>query len=88
MTKKEILKIMKDSGYDTPEEVYGDFMTIIATAMRNGEDVVLDGIGKLLFTESKARDGRNPKTGEKIRISAKKGYKLKLGGKFKTELNS
>jgi DNA-binding protein HU-beta len=39
---------------------------------------VLPGIGRLVRQERKARIGRNPATGEKIKIAAKKVVKFRL----------
>lgn len=38
----------------------------------------IPGIGKLVLVQRKARDGRNPQTGEKIRIPAKKVVKFRV----------
>jgi len=39
---------------------------------------VLPGIGRLVRQERKARIGRNPATGEKIKIAAKKVVKFRV----------
>ena len=44
---------------------------------------VLPGIGRLKKVERKARLGRNPATGEKIKIAAKKVVKLALAKALK-----
>lgn len=44
---------------------------------RNGQ-FTIPGIGKLVKSERKARWGRNPATGEKIRIKAKKVVKFRV----------
>ena len=44
---------------------------------------VLPGIGRLKKVERKARLGRNPATGEKIKIAAKKVVKLTLAKALK-----
>jgi len=87
MNKKDLIAKIKEQGYDSAGEVYADLMLVIREAIVAGEEVVLDGIGKLVPTQSSARDGRNPKTGEAIKISAKKGVKLKVGSPMKKMLN-
>ena len=42
----------------------------IQTAMVRGEKVDVSGFGSFYVRKQAARDGRNPKTGEKIRIAA------------------
>lgn len=39
---------------------------------------VIPGIGKLVLVHRKARIGRNPQTGEKIKIAAKKVVKFRV----------
>ena len=39
---------------------------------------VLPGIGRLVRVDRKAREGRNPATGEKIKIAAKKVVKFRV----------
>jgi DNA-binding protein HU-beta len=49
---------------------------------RNGE-FVLPGFGKLVKAERKAREGRNPATGETIKIPAKTTLKFRIGKAMK-----
>ena len=44
---------------------------------RNGE-FVLPGFGKLVLSQRKAREGRNPQTGETIQIPAKTTLKFRV----------
>ena len=48
----------------------------------NGE-FVLPGFGKLVRSERKAREGRNPATGETIQIPAKTTLKFRVGKAMK-----
>ena len=43
----------------------------IAKALKKKEDVTLMGFGTFAVKKRKARTGRNPQTGEKLKISAK-----------------
>jgi len=51
--------------------------TAIAEVKKNGV-FVLPGIGRLVRVERKARMGRNPATGEAIKIPAKKVVKFRV----------
>jgi len=61
----------------------------IKTALQKGDRVALTPFGSFVVRSRKAREGRNPKTGEKIKIAARKvpafvaGKSLKeaVGGK-------
>ena len=45
---------------------------VAAATLKEGEEVVLPGLGKLVVKTRAAREGRNPKTGETIQIPAKR----------------
>lgn len=52
---------------------------IASMAYKNAADsFVLPGIGKLVLVDRKARQGRNPATGETIQIAAKKVVKFRV----------
>jgi DNA-binding protein HU-beta len=52
--------------------------------MKIGDKVTLVGFGTFSVSERAAREGRNPQTGEKITIPAKKVVKFKLGSKLES----
>lgn len=55
----------------------------IGKALKKGQSVTLIGLGTFKVTKRKARTGRNPRTGEKIRIKASKVPKFKAGAGLK-----
>lgn len=59
----------------------------IAGALKNGDQVVLVGFGTFAVKERSARMGRNPKTGEEIKIAASKVPGFKAGKALKDALN-
>jgi len=58
------------------KEVYESFTSMIQSALKKGYKIPLPGLGKMQVRHSKARMGRNPQTGEAIRISARKRVKM------------
>lgn len=60
----------------------------IADAVREGEEVSIFGFGKFRVAERGARKGRNPKTGEPIKIGASKRLKFEPARAMKTALNT
>lgn len=65
------------------KEIFDEMATLaIAEVKRNGE-FVLPGFGKLVKATRKARDGRNPATGETIKIPAKTTVKFRIGKAMK-----
>jgi DNA-binding protein HU-beta len=59
----------------------------ISDALRRNDPVALVGFGTFSVKERPARDGRNPKTGETIRIAASKSPSFKAGKALKDALN-
>jgi len=55
----------------------------ITKALKKGDDVVLTGFGSFKVVKRKARKGRNPNTGEEIKIKASKAPKFTPGKALK-----
>lgn len=52
---------------------------VITTTMQQGDEVVIPGFGSFKVKDRPARTGRNPRTGESIKIAAKKVVKFTPG---------
>lgn len=81
MTKTALLRAMAEKTELTSKQV-GTFFTLLSdTAVKetkkNGE-FTIPGVGKLVKAERKARLGRNPQTGETIKIKAKTVVKFRI----------
>jgi DNA-binding protein HU-beta len=59
----------------------------IVAAASTGEEVSLPGFGKFKVKESAAREGRNPSTGEAIKIAASKKLSFTPAKAVKDQLN-
>jgi len=59
----------------------------VTEALKNGDQVSLVGFGTFEVRERAARNGRNPKTGETIRIAASKAPAFKAGKALKDAVN-
>ncbi|SDY98270.1 HU family DNA-binding protein [Nitrosomonas sp. Nm58] len=57
--------------------------TIVET-VSNGDDVTLPGFGSFKTVQRAAREGKNPKTGEKLSIAATIAPKFTAGATFKS----
>jgi len=53
------------------------FFELIKQSLQNGEDVLISGFGKFSVKEKQARRGRNPKTGEPLKLSPRKVVSFK-----------
>lgn len=86
MTQTEIVNTLAESTGLKKTEVKGFFDSLSDLAVKevkkNGE-FTLPGFGKLKKTHRKAREGRNPATGEVIKIAAKTTVKFSLGKAMK-----
>lgn len=83
MTKDQLSEaVMKAVGMETKtmaqKSVDAMFETITKTLGR-GEDVTITGFGTFRVVKRAAREGRNPKTGEKIHIPASVKPKFRAG---------
>ena len=56
-------------------------------SLAKGESVQLVGFGSFGVTKRKAREGRNPRTGETINIAAAKVPKFSAGSRLKAAVN-
>jgi nucleoid DNA-binding protein len=63
------------------------FITEVSGALAKGEKVDLRGFGNFVAREKKARQGRNPKTGETIEIAARKAVAFKPSKELATKVN-
>ncbi len=59
----------------------------ITEDLKQGEEVRLLGFGTFYVSRSEARDGRNPRTGETIKIKASNQPKFRAGKGLKEALN-
>ena len=58
------------------------FIEVSGEAMKKGERITLVGFGTFSVNERNARNGRNPRTGAKIKIAAKKVVRFKAGAEL------
>lgn len=63
------------------------FIDNVENAVKAGDKVQLVGFGTFESRERSAREGKNPQTGEKIKIAACKVPAFKAGKAFKEFLN-
>jgi DNA-binding protein HU-beta len=59
----------------------------ITKALQKGDSVAVIGFGSFVVRERAARTGRNPKTGEEIKIAASKNPVFKAGKALKDAVN-
>ncbi|MGA0333965.1 MAG: HU family DNA-binding protein [Kiritimatiellia bacterium] len=78
-TKTQIIAAIADSTDLSKKDVTAVLESMVQMAYKEAKvGFTIPGLGKLVVVNRKARDGRNPATGEKIRIPAKKVLKFRI----------
>lgn len=61
------------------KEIFDELANLASQEVSTNGEFTLPGFGKLVKSERKAREGRNPATGETIQIPAKTTLKFRVG---------
>ncbi len=89
MTKAELIdKIAAkaDISKKAANVALNTFVDSVTSALKKGDRVSLVGFGTFSVAKRKARIARNPRTGEKINVPARKAPKFKAGRELKNAL--
>ena len=89
MTKKELVNaIAENAGLSMKDanEALNSFVGAFGAAMKKGERIQLPGMGTFKVNLRSARVVRNPQTGEKLNVPAKKVVKFKASPGLSSEL--
>ena len=79
LTKSQIAATIAEKAGITKKQAVTVLETITELAYKNAKNsFTLPGLGKLVLVKRKARTGRNPATGETIKIPAKKVVKFRV----------
>ncbi len=90
MTKADLVEnIYERVGFSKKEsaEIVELVFEIIKQTLEQGEKIKIAGFGNFVVREKKSRRGRNPQTGQEIRISARKVLTFKPSQVLKNTLN-
>ena len=86
MNKQELISKIADSAKTTKSEaasVLDSFIDVITKSLKKGNDVRLTGFGTFTVAKRKATTGRNPRTGQTIKIAASTQPKFRAGKSLK-----
>jgi len=90
MKKEELVAFVSEKA-DITKKSAGEAVNAvfegITSALEKGDAISLTGFGSFKIVTRAAREGRNPSTGEKIRIPASKGIKFTPGAALKERAN-
>ena len=90
MRKRDIVERVAGEagiGKQAADAAVGAVFASIAQALARGEDVAVAGFGRFARTDRPAREGRNPRTGERIAIGPSSGVSFRAGKALKDALN-
>ena len=82
MFKSDIINTISSKTGNTKvasEDFLNSFTETILETLSKGEDVSLIGFGSFKVVSTKAKTGRNPRTGKEIKIPAGKKVKFTVG---------
>jgi DNA-binding protein HU-beta len=90
MNKAELIEqIAKDAGLTKVQanDAIDSLTSSVVATLKKGDKVTLVGFGTFSVSKRAARNGRNPQTGETIKIKASKVPKFKAGKTFADNIN-
>ena len=90
MNKAELIKAMADETQLTQkdvESVLNSFVNVVSKTLAKKDKVQLVGFGTFETRKRAARTGRNPQTGEEMKIAASKAPVFKAGKALKEKVN-
>ena len=86
MTKSQLVAKLADSGgmgRKQVDDLMNNLVDTIVKSVKKGENVKIPGLGIFRLRKMKARMGRNPQTGEAIKIPARKKVGFSVAKTFK-----
>jgi DNA-binding protein HU-beta len=89
MTKKDLVDQMAedaDISKLAAEKAYNSFFSSVTKTLKKEGKITFTGFGTFAVTKRKARKGRNPQTGEEIKIKANKSVRFKPGATLKKSI--
>jgi integration host factor subunit beta len=90
MNKSELVESLasaKDLTYKKAEEIVNLIFDSMSQALAKGGRIEIRGFGSFVVKDYKAYMGRNPKTGEVIKVSPKKLPFFKVGKELRERVN-
>ena len=90
MSKSDLIDKMADDAGITKAQAtaaLNAFLASVTASLKKKQAVTLVGFGTFDVQKRKARTGRNPATGEAIKIKAQTAVKFRTGKALKTAVN-
>jgi len=90
MNRKELIDALAEKTEGTKADADRSItalIEIISGSLKKGDNIALVGFGTFEVRKRAARTGRNPKTGEELKIKASKVPAFKAGATLKATVN-
>ncbi|MCU0809456.1 MAG: HU family DNA-binding protein [Thiobacillaceae bacterium] len=90
MNRKELVEALAAKTESTKadaERAVAGLIDIVTATLKKGDSITLVGFGTFEVRKRAARTGRNPKTGEELKIKAAKVPAFKAGATLKATVN-
>ena len=90
MNKNELISKVAESASLTKAEAtraVDSLIETITSSLKQGDEVRLTGFGTFTTTQRKATTGRNPRTGQSIKIAASTQPKFRAGKSLRDSVN-
>ena len=92
MTKSELIQQLADNSPAIPRKDMELVVNVIFDSMRDalvdGERIEIRGFGSFSVKHRDAREGRNPKTGEVVKVAPKRVPFFKVGKELRERVDS
>ena len=91
MQKKEIAERIQQAAGISGEQaatLLDQILALLKSTLQQGEPIAIQGFGNFTVRSKRARQGRNPKTGEPIMIPPRRVVSFQASHVLKTDVNS
>jgi integration host factor subunit alpha len=91
LTKDQIIKNLNQYKWlfkgDEAYNVVESLLEIMKRRLESGEDILISGFGKFFVKGKKKRRGRNPQTGERMDLDARRVVQFKCSWVLRDKIN-
>jgi integration host factor subunit alpha len=90
LSKEDLVgAVAKANGYHRPQatQLIETLLEIIKSRLSSGEDVLISGFGKFCVHKKRERRGRNPATGEDMKLEPRRVVTFKCSGQLRDKIN-
>ncbi len=92
MTKRELIEKLaervKDLSLKDSEVIVKTIFDSMTEALATGDRIEIRGFGSFQVKERRSREGRNPRTGDKVDVEAKRVPFFKVGKELKERVDA